>query len=176
MVLRAKSGFTLLDMLTTVAGLVIVLGMMMSLARYVRGRSAETLTRRVLGQLDRLVAQNPDLQGRLRGAPALMEGVETDRAEEKMLANATENSQWLVKVWLKSSAGDRLTQFPITVFDRKMLRDTWGTPIVYLPAGSSIYGMAPMQRSFFVSAGPDRKFSTLLDNIYSYDRRAPWEQ
>src|SRR6185295_14335976 len=43
-----RRAFTLVEMLTTVALLIIVLGLMVSLARYVRSRSAEDLTRRIL--------------------------------------------------------------------------------------------------------------------------------
>src|SRR5437762_12966239 len=49
--------FTLIEMLTTVAVLVIVLGLMVSLARDVRNRSAERLTKDLLRRLDLLVAQ-----------------------------------------------------------------------------------------------------------------------
>ena len=49
-------GFTLIEMLTTVAVLVIVLGLMVSLARDVRTRSAERLTKDLLNRLDTLVA------------------------------------------------------------------------------------------------------------------------
>src|SRR2546421_6221866 len=49
--------FTLIEMLTTVAVLVIVLGLMVSLARDVRNRSAERLTKDLLRRLDTLVAQ-----------------------------------------------------------------------------------------------------------------------
>ena len=44
--------FTLIEMLTTVAILVIILGLMVSLARYVRNRSATGLTREVLASLN----------------------------------------------------------------------------------------------------------------------------
>src|SRR5215203_6362133 len=54
---RTRSAFTLVEMLTTVAVLVIVLGLMTSLARDVRTRSAERLTKDVLHRLDLLVAQ-----------------------------------------------------------------------------------------------------------------------
>src|SRR6478672_5781063 len=53
----ARLGFTLVEMLTTVAVLVIVLGLMVSLARDVRTRSADRLTKDLLRRLDTLVAQ-----------------------------------------------------------------------------------------------------------------------
>src|SRR5687768_2077726 len=49
--------FTLVEMLTTVAVLVIVLGLMVSLARDVRNRSAERVTKDMLAKLDRMMAQ-----------------------------------------------------------------------------------------------------------------------
>src|SRR2546430_14598006 len=54
---QIKNAFTLIEMLTTVAALVIVLGLMVSLARDVRNRSAERLTKDLLRRLDTLVAQ-----------------------------------------------------------------------------------------------------------------------
>src|SRR5438270_7231739 len=52
-----RLGFTLIEMLTTVAVLVIVLGLMVSLARDVRTRSADRLTKDLLRRLDELVRQ-----------------------------------------------------------------------------------------------------------------------
>ena len=54
---RPRSALTLIEMLTTVAALVIVLGLMVSLAGYVRNRSAESLTRDLMVKLERLMAQ-----------------------------------------------------------------------------------------------------------------------
>src|SRR5207247_484898 len=55
--MNPRRAFTLIEMLTTVAVLVIVLGMMVSLARDVRTRSADRLTKDILRRLDTLVAQ-----------------------------------------------------------------------------------------------------------------------
>src|SRR4051794_1464097 len=52
-----RRAFTLIEMMTTVAVLVIVLGLMVSLARDVRTRSAERLTKDLLARLDTLVEQ-----------------------------------------------------------------------------------------------------------------------
>src|SRR4051812_35859792 len=54
---KIANGFTLIEMLTTVAVLVIVLGLMVSLARDVRNRSADRLTKDLLRRLDTLVGQ-----------------------------------------------------------------------------------------------------------------------
>ena len=42
-----------------------------------------------------------------------------------------------------------------------------------MPAGALNVGITPQSRSFFMSAGPDRKFSSVVDNLYSYERG--WE-
>src|SRR5438874_7643520 len=47
-----RAAFTLIEMLTTVAVLIIALGLMVSLARNVRNRSATQLTRDLLAHLD----------------------------------------------------------------------------------------------------------------------------
>src|SRR5215213_7381348 len=50
-----RGAFTLLEMLTTVAVLVIVLGLMVSLARHVRERAAVALTKDLIRRLDVLM-------------------------------------------------------------------------------------------------------------------------
>src|SRR4051794_21531690 len=55
--LFGRNGFTLIEMMITVAALVILLGLMVSLARDVRNRSANELTADVLSRLDHLVGQ-----------------------------------------------------------------------------------------------------------------------
>ena len=54
-----RRGFTLLEMLTTVAALVILLGLMVDLARYVRNDSSVKLTKQLLYQCDLLLAAIP---------------------------------------------------------------------------------------------------------------------
>jgi len=67
----ARGGFTLIEMLTSVALLVIVLGMMVSLARHVRERSSQALTESLLRQLDQLMTQYADRNaGKLPEVPA----------------------------------------------------------------------------------------------------------
>ena len=55
------------------------------------------------------------------------------------------------------------------LFDGVVLRDTWGSPIAYLPSQHPALGMAADDRPFFVSPGPDRRFLTRDDNLYSYE-------
>src|ERR1700754_4463288 len=52
-----RRAYTLIEMLTTVAVLIIVLGLTVSLARYVRERAAVALTKDVLRRLDQLMDQ-----------------------------------------------------------------------------------------------------------------------
>lgn len=55
------------------------------------------------------------------------------------------------------------------LFDGSTLRDPWGQPIAFMPAGRPEIGYATENRPFFFSAGPDGRYLTLLDNIYSYE-------
>ena len=43
------------------------------------------------------------------------------------------------------------------------------TDRLYMPAGAPNVNIKPQNRAFFVSAGPDRRFSTVVDNLYSYE-------
>src|SRR3954449_8973257 len=65
-----ETGFTLIEMLTTVAVLIIVLGLMVSLARYVRNSSATQLTRELLVDLDTAMS-NYCTRNHLRAAPVV---------------------------------------------------------------------------------------------------------
>lgn len=158
-------------MLTTIAALVILLGLMVSLARDIRGRSAETLTRDLLGRLERLVGQHPDMQVRLANVPALIRK-DQPLTDEVLQQAAMENNQAFVSAWLNSPYSSLIKNLPLSRFDGRTLRDAWGTPIVFMPAGAPNIRIAPQNRYFFMSAGPDRRFTTLLDNLYSYERPA----
>jgi hypothetical protein len=58
---------------------------------------------------------------------------------------------------------------PQSFFEGDVLPDAWGTPLVFMPALHPAVGMAMENRPFFLSAGPDRRFRTLEDNLYSYE-------
>jgi hypothetical protein len=58
---------------------------------------------------------------------------------------------------------------PTSFFVEGTLPDAWGTPIVFMPALHPAIGMAMENRPFLLSAGPDRRFRTLEDNLYSYE-------
>jgi prepilin-type N-terminal cleavage/methylation domain-containing protein len=178
----ARLGFTLVEMLTTVAVLVIVLGLMVSLARDVRTRSADRLTKDLLRRLDTLVAQYKARS--LKALPEeerkkypivhpLMEGDSAD--EVRLRENALANNRELVRT-LKSQvdlSGTAFSDLSIANFNEVNLLDAWGSPIAYMPHQHPQIGMAAGDRSFFFSAGPDRKYLTRQDNLYSYESGGP---
>ena len=180
-----KSSFTLIEMLTTVAALVIVLGLMVSLARYERRRSAENFTRDdVLGRLDALlsrrdIVENKALQEALADSnvvPRLIRPSPREPEEPVLQHNAAANNTEFVKIFKKYAGPKVFNDIPLSLYNptANTLVDAWGTPIVYMHSGALNVGISPQNRSFFLSAGPDRKFSSVVDNLYSYERS--WER
>ena len=176
-----KSSFTLIEMLTTVAALVIVLGLMVSLARYERRRSAENFTREdILGRLDALLArreimENKALQEALADhniVPRLIRPSSREPEEPVLQHNAAANNTEFVQIFKKYVGDKAFKDFPLSLYNptANTLVDAWGTPIVFMPSGALNIGISPQNRSFFLSAGPDRKFSSVVDNLYSYER------
>jgi prepilin-type N-terminal cleavage/methylation domain-containing protein len=178
-----RRAFTLIEMLTTVAVLVIVLGLMVSLARDVRTRSAERLTKDLLSRLDTLIEQYRRPLRALplneqRKYPLVRPLVDptavaiAGRTEEAALrSNANANNWELVRA-LKSQidlSSGPFNDLSIANFNEVNVLDAWGSPIVYMPSQHPLIGMAPADRSFFFSAGPDRKYLTRQDNLYSYE-------
>jgi len=168
-------------MLTTVAALVIVLGLMVSLARFERRRSAENFTREdILGRLEvilakREIVENKALQEALADpnvVPRLVYSAGREPEEPLLQHNAAANNTEFVKIFKKYVGPRAFNEFPLSLYNptANTLVDAWGTPIVYMPAGALNVGIIPQQRSFFLSAGPDRKFSSVVDNLYSYER------
>jgi prepilin-type N-terminal cleavage/methylation domain-containing protein len=168
---RKRSGFTLLEMLTTVAALVILLGLMVSLARWVRDASAVDLTKDLLRRLDGLMDQYEAHYHRLPDVALFIDPKNLDLREAALQKSAAENNRQVLEA-LRLEAGasnNAFTGLPDRFYDESMLRDAWGTPIVFMPALHPAIGMAPQNRRFFFSAGPDRHFLTQEDNLYSYE-------
>jgi hypothetical protein len=196
-------------MLTVVAALIIVLGLMVSLAWDVRRQSSERLTKELLGKLDRLMAQyierhhqvpqvaafiepvappetEPQAPGdgrdarRRRAAPAEANAAlttrkaEDDLPDEATLFGSAEANNRDFVLALRGEAGSPSPELfgPLagSMYDEVTLRDAWGTPIVFMPSMHPAIGMALGNRPFFFSAGPDRTFRTLEDNLYSYEQ------
>jgi type II secretory pathway pseudopilin PulG len=168
---RRRQAFTLLEMLTTVAALVIVLGLMVSLARRVRDASAVDLTKDLLRRLDGLMDQYEARYHRLPDVAAFIDPKTQEPNEKDLQRTAVENNRQVLLA-LKLEVDDANNAFngvPDAIYNEAMLRDAWGTPIVFMPSLNPAIGMAPQNRRFFFSAGPDRQFLTQEDNLYSYE-------
>ena len=171
-------GFTLIEMLTTVAVLVIVLGLMVSLARDVRTRSADRLTKDLLRRLDELVDQYKarNLRGLSEAErskyPVVHPLFDDEPPDEAHLReNALANNRELIRC-LKSQidlSGTKFNDLSIANYNEVNLLDSWGSPVVFMPHQHPLVGMAAGDRSFFFSAGPDRRYLTRQDNLYSYE-------
>src|SRR5688500_3575219 len=194
-------------MLATVAALVILLGLMVSLARSVRRQASDQFTRQLLARLDVLMRQyraryqdvptvtdfvrgpqeqqgevgagkttrpstSPHLPGDAAAALLPLAADDTLPDEEVLQANAKANNAELVQKFLEPQSVRYPAEYsglPQSVFAGGRLLDAWGTPIVFMPRLHPAVGIAMENRPFFLSAGPDRAFSTLEDNLYSYE-------
>jgi prepilin-type N-terminal cleavage/methylation domain-containing protein len=169
-------GFSLIEMLATVAALVIVLGLMVSLARYVRRQASDQFTKQLLSQLD-VVMQR--YYGRYQAVPAVPAFIRTTEAKandtlpkESVLQEAASVNNRAIVAALQVEARRYPAEFadlPQSFFVGDTLPDAWGTPIVFMPALHPAVGMAMKDAPFFLSAGPDLKFHTIEDNLYSYE-------
>jgi hypothetical protein len=161
-------------MLTTIAVLVIVMGLMVSLARRVRAQSAELVTKNLLRSLDALMTQYVDRNHQLPAVAAFVpEGLKEGQIpdEGELQKNALKNNRELLAILRgQLHLTDRaFADQPFSIYSDAGLRDAWGMPIVFMPSFHPAVGMAPNNRFFFVSAGPDGHFLTRDDNLYSYE-------
>ena len=182
-------GLTLVETAALVAGMVILLGTMISLARYVRARSADALTRNLLTDLDRLLEQYVAAHGVPPGIPPAVPlgpigpaGNAPPLSEADLRAAADANNRAFVralradfigaaKSTAPSTAGRRgpFGDLPVWLYDERELRDAWGDPLIFMSARHPALGTAPGDRPFLFSAGPDRDYLTRADNLYSYE-------
>jgi hypothetical protein len=178
-------------MLATVAALVIVLGLMVSLARYVRRQASDQLTKQLLAQLDVLVRSYQTRYEAVPAVPAFIPGpapgvaatlpttpivpVSADDEplppERVLQENAAANNRAFVAAMQIEARRypAEFAELPEAFFADGSLSDAWGTPLVFMPSLHPAIGMAMENRPFFLSAGPDRRFSTLEDNLFSYE-------
>jgi hypothetical protein len=182
-------------MLTTVAVLVIVLGLMVSLARDVRNRSADRLTKDLLHRLDDLVAQYrvknlknvpeplqrnyPLVRPLFATIPAAtgpavsvpVTGIDAARLRER----AVQNCRDLIRAIKTQTdlSGGAFSDLSVANYNEVIVLDAWGSPIVYMAHQHPAIGMAAGDRYFFFSAGPDRNYLTRQDNLYSYETGPP---
>lgn len=166
--IRSRRAFTSVELLTSIAFLFIALGLMVSLARYVRSASADELTSDILLSLDRLMDQYVAQSGRPPEVPPLLDGPPRDEAE--ILSRARANNHAFLRAFYSMPAVTTgpLLNLPVSNYDGSSLYDSWGSPIVFMPRMHPAIGMSP-KGWFFVSAGPDRRFMTREDNLYSYE-------
>ena len=153
---RRRRGLALSELLLGFVALTLVLGVVVSLARRVRRDAAHGLAGRVLADLDAALAEyrrthraDPDVPPLLAGGAAAADGAVL---RERGGANA---------LGVAAALG---------VEPRA---DPWGTPIVYVAGYDPQLGMAAGGRAFFMSAGPDRRYLTRDDNLYSYEAARP---
>jgi hypothetical protein len=93
--------------------------------------------------------------------------------EATLLTAAEANNRDFVLALRNEATGPQPELFgPLggTMYDDVTLRDAWGTPLVFMPGQHPAIGMALGNKPFFFSAGPDRRFRTLEDNLYSYEQ------
>jgi type II secretory pathway pseudopilin PulG len=183
--LNGERGYTLVELFLTLAVLMIILGLMINLANRVRRESADRLTRQTLARLTVLMGE---YQARHNGElPAAQPLVDSGQAIDETTLHAAarlNNADFVTALNLaalakKSNPSDDATNDPLrsslitTGPDTGLLEDPWGSPIVFMPRQDPAIGMAPGDAFFFVSAGPDRKYLTREDNVYSYEGGLP---
>lgn len=165
---QSPGGFTLIEVMVTVTALVIILGLMVGLARQVRSRSAQGLTGELLEQLDRQLFQYMAIHdGAVPPQGCLPEGATA--SESAIDHQAVAANMAFVRALRMSGDATFLQDLPPLMYDQVNLRDAWGTPILLMPRQDPAIGMAPRDKPFFFSAGPDRKYLTRDDNMYSYE-------
>jgi type II secretory pathway pseudopilin PulG len=172
-----RPAFTLVEMLTTVAILIIVLGLMVSLARHVRAASADQLTKDILHQFDEAMAQYIQLTGQPPAVQMFIPDSTAAPSESVLQRAAVINNQEVVKALGDPSLNNkengllnnRFDDLSIAYYDHISVRDAWGSPIVFMAKMHPAVGMTA-KVWFFFSAGPDRRYLTRDDNLYSYDQ------
>jgi type II secretory pathway pseudopilin PulG len=174
-----RSAYTLVELFLTIAVLMVVLGLMVNLANRVQSESKDHLTRLMLRQLasrmDDYLADHNDV------VPEITPLITTGPADETNLQKLARqnNLEFLACLNLPQSLShkdkstdDLLRSLHTVAPGQTVLEDAWGSPIVFMPRQHPAIGMAPRDRPFFFSAGPDRLFLTQEDNLYSYDEAA----
>src|SRR5205807_5038801 len=84
-------------------------------------------------------------------------------ADERMLQRAAEqnNRGFLRALRQEGLLGEEsFGGLPSSIYNDSMIRDAWGSPIVFMPAMHEGIGMAPQNQPFFFSAGADREYLT----------------
>jgi len=168
---RSLAAYTLVEMLTTIAALLIVLGLMMNLARHVRASSATALTKELLRRLD--YAMNP-IPAPRRQQPSRCRPVYRKWPLCRRCASGP--GAPISTIRRSSACSGPITFFRPTVSTTcpppattaKACTTPGARPSCFMTRMNPAVGMAA-QGWFFFSAGPDRKYTTKSDNLYSYE-------
>jgi len=134
-----------------------VLGLMVSLARYVRDRSANQMTQDLLLRLDGLARSYEQRTGRPPEVPPLLAPEDLHGNEPVVQAAARANNAKFVQVMKGEFARSGLLEqdrskggfgdLPISLYNGRILADAWGNPIVFMADQHPAIGMAPMRPS-----------------------------
>ncbi len=171
-----KRAYTLVELFLTIAVLMIVLQLMVSLSNRVRRESADRLTRQMLRDL--AVRMDDYIAANGGAVPEITPLIDTGPIDESTLQKVARqnNAQFLKCLNLPPAGAGRTTEPDDLARNvhrdgagQPALDDPWGTPIVFMPRQDPAIGMAPNNRAFFFSAGPDTLFLTREDNLYSYE-------
>jgi len=134
------------------------------------GNSAQN-TSAVFPESAVLIAQ---VQG-MKGADSILAALPTES-----LMKRTELYAAAAKDGMTQYAGE-ITELPGVVPARTSVADAWGMEVLYIHPDNTVavsglsggqfkgYGRASGDRPYFMSAGPDFKYDTLDDNVYSLD-------
>lgn len=165
-----RKGFGAIELLASIAFLVVFLGMMLSLSRYVRADASDRTTRRVLRQMRDLLDQYVQTYHAIPPAAAF----DNSKAlrEETLPDAMADNNGRLVRSLLHVTVGD-ITDQSTQLLSSGTVRDAWGSPLGYMTTMHHQVGMSSGNSPFLFSAGPDRKYLTRDDNLYSYEVAEP---
>ena len=171
-----RRGFTLIELLTTIAVLVVVFGLVISLANFVRNTSATELTVSLLRKMEEQLAHYVRRGDGKLPYVTPFDPQPGNGEDVGLVRSARQNNEDLVRA-LESQANLAASVFadlPSSVYDpvTQTVRDAWGRPIVFMATMHPAIGMALDDRPVFFSAGPDRKYLTREDNLYSYEATA----
>lgn len=170
---RTRRGLGLIELLTLVSILMVALALMVGTARHVRSASSTELTRkRMLALADAAgAAIARGIDPTLPVSAPVAGGGQEERFQRFALQSSVRLDAAIAtrREAKADSARPIANAIAAAAAGRPELDDAWGRPIALIPRQEPQLGMAPDDGPFLVSAGPDGRFLTLSDNIYSYD-------